>query len=112
VIEVKYDGFPAGAGWTLRQSPGTLIAGQSTGNFRTESCAVSKTAYTAEGAPTFEMTDTYGDGICCQYGACEFKITEFRDVARPSFDMVDRSTDPTFDYRLDVAYDDCPYETS
>jgi hypothetical protein len=37
---------------------------------------VTKTAYIAAGAYTFEMTDTYGygDGICCQHGASAFKI--------------------------------------
>jgi hypothetical protein len=101
-----------------------LIAGQSTGSFSTKSGAVSKSAYIAEKAYTFEMTDTYGDGICYQYGAGEFKITvigepgdisssgKFRGVVRESFDVVGRSTGPTVDYRLDVAYDDYPYETS
>jgi hypothetical protein len=54
----------------VRESAVTLIADQSTGSF-----AVSKTACVAERAYTFEMTDTYGDEICCQYGAGEFKIT-------------------------------------
>jgi hypothetical protein len=68
---------------------------------------VSKTAYIAEGAYTFEMTGTYGDGICCQYSAGEFKIAvdgepvsisssgEFRDVVWESCHVVGRSTGPT-----------------
>jgi hypothetical protein len=40
-------------------------------------------------------------------------IGEFRDVDRESFDVVRRNNSPTVDYyRLDVAYDDYPYETS
>jgi hypothetical protein len=79
----------------------------------------------AEGAYTFETTDAYGYGIRCQYSPGRFKATvngepvamsssgEFRDVNRESFDVVRRSTSPTVDYyRLDVAYDDYPYETS
>jgi hypothetical protein len=58
------------------------------------------------------MTDTYGDGICCQYGAFEFKIilndepgaisssAESQDIVREIFDVVGRSTGPTVDYRL------------
>jgi hypothetical protein len=77
---------------------------------------VSKTAYIAEGVYTFE---TYGYGICCQYGAGRFKATvngepvaisntgEFRDVVRESFDAVRCSTSSTVDYyRLDIAYDE------
>jgi hypothetical protein len=37
---------------------------------------------------------------------------EFRDVVRESFDVIGRSNGPTVNYRLDVAYDDYPYETS
>jgi hypothetical protein len=125
VIEIEYGDFPAETGWPLRDSALVLlIAGQSTGSFSTEDSAVSKTAHITEGAYTFEMTETYGDGICCQYGASEFKITgtgepvaiisisEFRYVVRESFDVVRCSTGLTVDYRLDVAYDDYPYETS
>jgi hypothetical protein len=80
-----------------------LVAGQSNGSFSTEGGAVSKTADIAEGAYTFQMADTYGDGICCRYGSGEFKITvngepvaisisnssgESRDFVRESFDVV------------------------
>jgi hypothetical protein len=87
------------------------------GSFSTEGGAVSKTAYIAEGAYSYEMTDTYGDGICCQYGAGEFHITvygepvaiisseKFPGVVRKSLEVV---TGPTVNYRLDVAYDDYP----
>jgi hypothetical protein len=99
VIEGKYDDSPAETGWTFRDSADTLISGQSTGGFSTKGGTVS----------TFEMTDTYGDGMCCQYGAGEFKSTmngepgaigsseKFRDVVRESFDVVWRNTGPTVD---------------
>ena len=121
MIAVKYDEYPSETGWTLRGSAGTLIAGQSTG---TQSGTVSKTAFVGEGAYTFELTDTFGDGICCQYGTGEFNITvngepvvvgsngEFEDVTRETFDVVGRNVGPAVDYRLDVTYDDYPYETS
>jgi len=109
VIEVKYDNYPAETGWTLRDSAGTLIAGQSTGSFSTQSGTVSKTAFVAEGAYTFELTDDFGDGICCLYGTGEFKITvngeplavvsngEFEDVTRETFNVVGRGEEPMWD---------------
>jgi trypsin len=121
VIEVKYDDYPRETGWTLWDSAGTLIASQSTGSFLTTGGTVSETAFVAEGAYTFEMTDTYGDGICCQYGSGEFNITvngepvavggngEFGYVVQETFDVVGSGT---VDYRLDVTYDDFPGETS
>jgi hypothetical protein len=124
VIEVKYDDYPSETGWTLRDSAGSFIAGQSTG---TGSGTVSKTTFVADGAYTFELTDTFGDGICCEYGSGEFKITvngellvtasngEFEDVTRETFDVVGSgsgSGSVSVDYWLDVTYDDLPYETS
>jgi hypothetical protein len=61
--------------YILRDSAVTLVAGQSTGSFSTEGGVVSKTANIAEGTHTFEMADTYRDGVCCQYGDGEFKVT-------------------------------------
>jgi hypothetical protein len=103
---------------TFGDSAGTLIAAQSTGSFSSDGDgAVCKTAYMAEGAYTFEATNTCGDGICCQYGAGRFKasvndepvaISSRSGESRESFDVVRRSISPTVDYRLDVAYDDYP----
>jgi hypothetical protein len=125
VIAFKYDNFTSETGSTLRDSAGTLIAGQSNGSISTEGDAVSKTtAYIAKGACTFEMNGTYEDRICGQYGAGEFNVIVngeagaisgsrvFRDVVRESFDVVGRSTGHIIDYLLDVAYDVYPYETS
>jgi hypothetical protein len=73
---------------------------------------------------TIEVTNTYRDGISYQCSIGEFKNTvngdrvaisssgEFQDVVREGFDVVRRSADPAVDYRLDVAYDDYPYEIS
>jgi hypothetical protein len=89
-----------------------LVAGQSTGSFSTEDGAVTKTAYIAEGAYTYEMADTYGDGMCCQCGAGRLKITangepvatsssgEFREVGRERLFVVGRVTNSNSDYRL------------
>jgi trypsin len=124
IIEVNYDDFPRETGWTLRDSTGAVIAGQDTDSFGTVGGTVTKSASVAEGAYTFEMTDTYGDGICCQYGSGEFKITvngepvpfsnngEFGDDFSETFDVVGLNTNPGLDYRLDVTYDEYPYETS
>jgi trypsin len=75
VIEVKHDNYPEETGWTLCGGAGTLIANQTTGSYDTVGGTVTETAFVTEGAYTFEITDTWGDGICCQEGSGEFKIT-------------------------------------
>jgi hypothetical protein len=50
--------FPAQTVWTLQNSAGTLVVGQSTGSLIIEGGAVSKTAFIVEGSNTYEMTYT------------------------------------------------------
>jgi hypothetical protein len=74
-IEVQHDLRPEETGWMLRDSTGELIASQSTGSFRTGSGTVFQKFDVAVGTYTFEMTDTFGDGICCMDGSGSFQIT-------------------------------------
>jgi hypothetical protein len=91
-IKGKYDDNPAGIALVLWSLPSPPAA----------SAPVSKTAYMAEGEYTFEVTDTYGDDICCQYGAGRFKAADNGEPVassssgefRESFDVVRRSTSP------------------
>jgi hypothetical protein len=96
-IEVQHDLHPEETGWTLRDSAGELIAGQSTGSFSTISGKVVQTFDVAVGAYTFEMTDTFGDGICCRDGSGSFQITvngetvvsndgQFEDTVQETFE--------------------------
>jgi hypothetical protein len=74
-IEVQHDLHPEETGWTLRDSTGELIASQSTGSVRTVSGTVVQIFDAVVGMYTFEMTDTFGDGICCMEGSGSFQIT-------------------------------------
>jgi hypothetical protein len=97
-IEVQHDLHPEETGWTLRDSTGELIAGQSTGSFSTKSGKVVQIFDVAIGTYTFEMTDTFGDGICCRDGAGSFQITvngetavsndgQFGDTVQETFEV-------------------------
>lgn len=123
VIRVTYDDFPMETGWTLRDSSGTTIASQATASFASPGETVVRTVNVADGAYTFEMTDEYADGICCQYGRGEATVTvngevavesdgSFQSLFSDTFDVVGLSSGPSVAYRLDVTYDDYPYETS
>jgi hypothetical protein len=104
VIEVTYDDYPEETGWTRIDGAGTVIVSQSTGSFTTVGGFVSRTAFVTEGEYTFEMTDTFGDGICYSFGIGEFKITvngepavvgdngELGDVIQETFDVVEAPT--------------------
>jgi hypothetical protein len=70
-----HDEFPEETGWTLRDSAGDLIARQFTGSYNTEGGTTVETRNITAGIYTVEMTDSAGDGICCEYGSGSFKIT-------------------------------------
>jgi hypothetical protein len=98
-IKGKYDDNPAEMGWGLL---GIALVLWSLPSPPAASAPVSKTAYMAEGEYTFEVTDTYGDDICCQYGAGRFKAADNGEPVassssgefRESFAVVRRSTSP------------------
>jgi surface protein len=98
-VQVRHDIYPEQTGWTLRDSSGTLIASQPTGSFNNRGRAVTKTFSIALGTYTFEMTDTGGDGICCENGAGSFSIAvngetviskkgQFIDITQETFEVL------------------------
>jgi hypothetical protein len=52
-----------------------LIASQPTGSYNSEGGTILQAGNITTGTYTFEMTDSVGDGICCQYGSGSFTIT-------------------------------------
>jgi hypothetical protein len=88
----------------LIDSAGTLIISRPTGSFTTMGGTASRIAFVARRGYTFEMTDTEGDGICCNFGSGEFKITvngepvaiggngDFGDVVQETFDVSEAPT--------------------
>jgi hypothetical protein len=93
LIEIHFDDYPSESGWTIKSSSGDYITGLCTGFFSTKDVVVANTVYVTEGTYVFEMTDNYGDGLCCSYGEGGFNIT-VNDV------MVEN--DITFDFTYNV----------
>jgi hypothetical protein len=94
MIEIHYDDYPSESGWTIKKNNGDYITGLCTGFFSTRDVIVANTVYVAEGAYVFEMTDTYGDGLCCGYGEGGFNIY---------VNDVKVENDITFDFRYSVS---------
>lgn len=72
-FEINYDLYPSETSWKLKNSTNDetfLIVPRGTGVIG----SVSSTYYLPPGSYTFEMDDTVGDGICCQYGTGNYTI--------------------------------------
>jgi hypothetical protein len=97
-VQINHDQYPGETGWTLRDSSGTLISSQAPGSFTTQNSTVTSTTSVALGIYAFEMTDTEGDGICCEYGSGSFSIAvngetvvsndgQFGDIVQETFEV-------------------------
>jgi hypothetical protein len=104
-VQVQHSDYPEETGWTLRDSTGTLISSQSTGSFNTQGGIVTETSSVAPGIYIFEMTDTFGDGICCEFGSGSFSIAvngetvisnngQFENIVQETFEVAP-ATPPT-----------------
>merc|ERR1712038_71410 len=74
-VELTTDNYPSETQWTVTSdngngdvvlnNPGGLSAGST---YTTSECL-------SEGCYVFEITDSFGDGICCNYGSGSFSVT-------------------------------------
>lgn len=73
-VEIKLDGYPEETSWTLKEGASTLASG---GPY-TSGDANSVVSYTHSGTYgneyTFEILDSYGDGLCCSGGYYQISV--------------------------------------
>jgi hypothetical protein len=81
VITATHDNYPIETGWTvIDDSSGVVISRQADNSFSTEGRILVEAAYLTQGSYTFEMTDSYVDGICCQDGNGKFAVTLYSNI--------------------------------
>ena len=73
VIEITLDDYAMETSWTLRDESNTLILSDSYSSFQNNTLQT-YVVEEARGTYTFEITDSYGDGICCGYGKGFYEI--------------------------------------
>ncbi|MBC8214642.1 MAG: T9SS type A sorting domain-containing protein [Candidatus Marinimicrobia bacterium] len=67
-IVIKTDNYPAETSWDLVDESGTVIAGISAADLSAANSIHTWPLEIPVGTYTFTIYDSYGDGICCQYG--------------------------------------------
>lgn len=75
-LTIQFDHYPEETSWSIRSPEGVTIA--AAGPFREE---VGLSTYTEhmvlpEGQYIFSINDSYGDGICCNYGEGNFQLVD------------------------------------
>lgn len=80
-VNITTDAYATETSWTIKNAAGTTVA--SGGGYGPDLTAAGQTVETPTVANlvpntcyTFEIVDTYGDGICCQYGNGSYAIVD------------------------------------
>lgn len=75
-LSITFDNYPEETAWTLKNSSGSTVASASYSSSNPDGSTVNETfTGLAVDDYTFEITDVYGDGICCSYGSGSYTLS-------------------------------------
>merc|ERR1712157_559482 len=92
-VVITTDNYPAETTWTIKDSSNTEL--DSGGPYTTKSTEQEiSTTCLSTGTYTFEILDSYGDGICCSYGSGSYSVEANGEVlvSGGEFGSVDTKT--------------------
>ena len=77
LIEVRLitDQYAEETSWTVKDSEGNLI--ESSGSLNNSQLQTRLVSLPIDGCYEFTINDTYGDGICCEYGSGSYELRDF-----------------------------------
>ena len=74
-VSITFDNYPEETAWTLKNASGTTVASGSYSTANADGSTINETYCLPDGCYDFEITDSYGDGICCSYGNGSYSVT-------------------------------------
>ncbi|WP_104735033.1 M43 family zinc metalloprotease [Hanstruepera ponticola] len=75
-VNITFDNYPEETAWTLKNSSGTTVASGSYSTANPDGSSITETFCLPDGCYDFQITDAYGDGICCSYGNGSYSVTD------------------------------------
>jgi len=76
IIDINTDNYPLETSWKLTNTcTNQEQASQAAGYYTTPGTLYSQEECVPTASYTFEISDTYGDGLCCSYGSGSYKVT-------------------------------------
>ena len=73
-ITINLDNYPGETSWTLVSADGTTIGSGGTYGNEPDGSTIAFDFCLDEGCYDFTINDSYGDGICCQYGQGSYSV--------------------------------------
>ena len=75
-LTINFDNYPAETSWNIKDSSGSIVfSGGNYGSQANGSTIIISNCIDT-GCFTFNMKDSYGDGMCCSYGNGSYSLTE------------------------------------
>jgi len=74
-VSITFDNYPEETAWTLKNAGGTTVASGTYSAANADGSTVNESYCLPDGCYDFEITDVYGDGICCSYGNGAYSVT-------------------------------------
>jgi len=75
VITITFDNYPEETSWTLSSDGGSILGSGGPYGNQPDGSTINITGCLGEGCYVLTINDTYGDGICCNYGQGSYSIT-------------------------------------
>jgi len=73
---LNFDNYASETSWDLRNLNGAVVASGSGYTFGQNGTSLTQTFCLPTGCYTFNIYDSYGDGICCLYGQGDYTLTD------------------------------------
>merc|ERR1712194_855767 len=75
-LELKTDFYVPESAWSVKNSAGVTVIERASNHYPSANTDYSENYCITPGEYEFEITDSYGDGICCSYGSGYYKMYE------------------------------------
>jgi hypothetical protein len=75
-LSITLDNYPEETSWSITNASNTIVASGGTYGNLPDGATVTENINLSGGNYTFTINDTYGDGICCQYGTGSYTLTD------------------------------------
>ena len=80
-LQITLDNYPEETAWSIDDANGIEIIAGGTYASETPGSTITESICIAYGCYTFNITDVYGDGICCVYGNGQYLLSDENQVS-------------------------------
>ena len=92
VVSITFDDYPEETSWAILDNTGATVASGGTYADQGDGTTLDIEACLPDGCYDFVINDTFGDGICCQYGNGSYTVTANGDTVASGANFTNSET--------------------